>query len=375
MRILYLACGHVQGSDSLSGQVAHALARMAQREGHHVKIVTFPTEGFDQAGCSRFATRDFEELVKGVQTRRLTAPNAAEAAIRFSNWLGEQRFDVLHGVVSHPNDLPFALSVDTLPPLVITLTGLPVKSVQDTSPVASSWMRYADQFVVPTADAMGQWHDVWPESRFRVMPHGVDLLALIQSRQMQMRDITAESPLTLLCVGTFDPSSGILEVIKAFGSMDCRDARLRLVGSADENSKYGQLLNHAIRADSRVVLTSTQAPQSLAAISHPFDAVWLPRLGSLAFSLMELECAALGVRCFTDRSGAHLVSDGVSGTVQSPASSDASAWAAVLEQWVRSFDRSRQPNMRAAVPVRIEEEAFLYEGLYRTLIFNRARGV
>ena len=252
MRILYLTREISDCPDSLPDHATHALARMAQREGHHVEVVTAPTGVFDAQRLSSNAPPDHRYLVKGVSVTRLAPMDAAAAAERFANWLSTQRFDVLHGVFSHADDWPFSLRADSLPPLIITLTGLPTGSSSARDAAAGAWMRHADAHVVPSAYAASQWQNAWPGSSLRVMPHGVDLLALIRARNTQMADTTAQSPPTLLCVDTGDEQSGVLELLQAFATLDRPDLRLCLICGLGGPSAYSQSVMDAVRSDVRI---------------------------------------------------------------------------------------------------------------------------
>ena len=374
MRILYLTPGITHQPDSLPDHLTHALARMAQREGHQVHVVTPPVSGTDQQAVNEDspAVQDQQYLVRGVSVTRLAALPAVGATARFWKWVRDQKFDLLHGVFVHPADWPVDPDAGSLPPLVITLTGLPTAESGATGFAGRQWLRRADLCVVPSDYAASRWRKISPALSFRVMPLGVDLLALIQARQVHMRDITPQSPPTLLCIGTFDERSGLLDVLKAFATLGQTDLRLHLIGGIDGHSAYGQSVLAELKSDPRILQTSTQHPTTLAAIAQPFDAVCLPDSGSQPLSLLAQECAALGIPCWMNRSGSLADAFDQHENLQPVPPADPSAWATLMEHWVSSFDRSQLPSMDAAMPLRIEEAAFLYEGLYRSLIFDRS---
>lgn len=374
MRILYLTPGITHQPDSLPDHMTHALARMAQREGHQVHVVTPPVDGPGQQAVNDDspAVQDQQYLVRGVSVTRLAPLPVAGAAARFWKWVRDQKFDLLHGVFAHPADWPLDPDAGPLPPLVITLTGLTTAESGATAFAGRQWLRRADLCAVPSDYAASRWRTVVPDLSFRVMPLGVDLLALIQARQLHTRDITPQSPPILLCVGTFDERSGLLDVLKAFATLGRADLRLHLVGGVDGHSAYGQSVLAALRADPRILQTSTQRPTTLAAIAQPFDAVCLPDPGPQPLSLLAQECAALGIPCWMNRSGPPADAFDQHEKLQSVPPADLSAWATWMEHWVHAFDRSQLPSMDAAMPLRIEEVAFLYEGLYRSLIFDRS---
>jgi glycosyltransferase involved in cell wall biosynthesis len=375
MRILYLTPGITHQPDSLPDHMTHALARMAQREGHQVHVVTPPVLGTDQQAVNDDSpvVQDQQYLVRGVSVTRLAPLPAAGASARFWKWVRDQKFDLLHGVFAHPADWPFDPDAGPLPPLVITLTGLPTAESGATAVAGRQWLRRADLCAVPSDYAASRWRTVVPDLSFRVMPLGIDLLALIQARQLHTRDTTLHSPPTLLCVGTFDQLSGLLDVLKAFSTLDRADLRLNLVGGIDGHSAYGQSVTAALRSAPRILHTSKQHPTTLTAIAQPFDVVCLPDLGSQPPLLLAQECAALGIPCLINRSGPHAGAFDQHEGLHCVPSTDPAAWAMSMERWVNSFDRSQPPLMNSVVPMRIEEVAFLYEGLYRGLIFDRTQ--
>jgi len=101
---------------------------------------------------------------------------------------------------------------------------------------------------------------------------------------------------------------------------------------------------------------------------HHLDLLCLPSLVPESFSLVVHECAAAGVPSLVSALGAPaqaITRDGGGGVA--PAG-DVAAWADALRDW--ATDPALASRWRASVrlPQRIEEEAFLYEGLYRQAI-------
>jgi glycosyltransferase involved in cell wall biosynthesis len=374
MRILYLTPGINHQPDSLPDHMTHALARMAQREGHQVQVVTPPFHGPEQQAVNddRSEAQDRHYQVRGVTVTRLAPLPAAGAAAKFWQWVRDQKFDLLHGVFAHPADWPVDPDTGSLPPLVITLTGLPTDESGATRLAGREWMSRADLCVVPSDYAASHWHISLPDLSFRVMPLGVDLLALIQARLVQMRDTTSLCPPTLLCVGTLGQRSGVLDLLKAFAIVERSNLRLLLIGEVDVHSEYGQSVLLAANSDPRIHLMSMLRPTSLATIAQPFDALCLPDLGSQALLPLVQECAALGIPCFVNRSDPHAGALDQHESLHLVPSTCPSAWGMSMERWGSSFNRSLPPSMSSVVPMRIEEAAFLYEGLYRELIFDRS---
>ena len=358
MRILYVTETLDDRLDPLSARVTHALARMAQREGHRVQVVTVPVAGGAAAAQSMHVSAP--HLVDGVQvsaSRRM----APDGPPQLPPWLAGQAFDLVH-VAGHPACQALVEAQDLVRlPSVLTLCSLPMQSVA---------LHPASLYVVPSAYAAQQWQDACPGRHFRVMPHGIDLLQLIQARQAQAARRTSGQAPVLLCLGPFDEASGVHKLLAAFAEVGRPELRLHLQGGLDPSSGFGRELVSAAGADPRVRLTIGASPSSLSSVLEPFDLVCLPSLQASAFSLQAHECVALGIPCLASELGAQAeaLRHGQKGQLLAPG--EVRGWAAAIDRWASSFEPFGQERVEGQVPLRIEEEVFFYEGWYRDLVFS-----
>ena len=358
MRILYITEILNDRLDPLPARVTHALARMAQREGHRVQVVTVPLGGDEAEAHASQALGP--RLVDGVQVSpsRRMAPNGPP---QLPSWLADQAFDLVHGI-GDPACLAL-LEAQALArlPSVLTLSGLPAQL---------GALDRAALLVVPSACAAQRWQEAFPGRHYRVMPHGIDLLQLIQTRQAQKaRRGPVQAP-ALLCAGPLDGTSGVRELLAAFALVRKPELRLHLQGEIDLSSGGGRDLLSAASDDPRVRLTNAARLSSLSSAAEWFDMVCLPSLQASAFSLMAHECVALGIPCLASDLGGQAEALRRCDKGQLLAPGDVRGWAAAIDRWASSFDPSDQGGMGAEVPLRIEEEAFLYAGLYRDLVFR-----
>lgn len=373
MRILYITEALDQRLESTSARVTHALARMAQREGHQVQVLA-AAPGLPASGKITGAmTQGRRSLVEGVPVWQFDGLASGLDDTQFASWVSEQRFDVWQEVVEQPRSWPFdALSAGHTP-LVMTLTGLPPDAAAGADAACVARLARAALRVVPSAFAAQQWQAAAPNLRFQVLAHGIDLLGLIRARQAGEANGPQDGPPTLLCVGPWDEQSGVRALLAALATVAQPDLRLALLGDVDAASACGQAVGLALAADSRVALVGESGVRSLADVEFPFDALCLPNLMPQAFSVLARECVALGMGCLASEVGdqADTLRHRGCGPLLQPG--DVAAWGRAINQWREAFTRSRQPMVHGEVPMRIEEAAFLYEGMYRDLIYRSRR--
>lgn len=291
MRILLLTPDYAQGPlASVTHHGAHALVRMAQREGHHVHVASLLPMAHDHAHTQWMGGA-------AVTTLALDAAQAVPAA--FAHWLQSQGADAIHALAATPEALALPWPVGT-GPTVVTLTGLPTPAQPGALATATvpDWLRQARHRVCTTAAAQALWQASLPTLGFRVLAPGVDLLALLRK---------------------FSAPAGAGP-----------HARLPTVASAAPLEGADALHWVALH------------PVSLLGMDAPVDAVVLPAGRAGEDSLVAQECAALGLPCLEP---------------------------AQLAPWLAQWQATTAPvalcAMDQPMPMRMEEEAFFYDCLYR----------
>lgn len=286
MRILLITPDYAAGPlASLTHHVAHALVRLAQREGHQVRVGSV-VDHTDALGSATW--------VGGAAVTALHTGAACGQPAEFAQWVQAQPADAIHCIAPTPQavDLPWPQG---LAPTVVTLTGLPGKA----QGVLPGWLHQARHRVCASAPARDGWQTCGPALAWRVLPHGVDLLALLRQFPQPAARLSAapEQPL------------------------------LASASPSDVPPSVRWVPLH---------------PVSLLGLDGAVDAVVMPPPAAEAFSLVVNECAALGLPCLEP--------------------SQLSAW---LARWPSEGESPALQALAQPMPMRIEEEAFFYDCLYR----------
>lgn len=344
MHVLLIDATGVAGHGPVDDHGVTALARMARREGHRVSHLTLPV--------------DAVELPRQWLSSR-TAPDVVHV------FAATARLPLL----AHQLGLAQAtvLTIVDLPP---ALDGRPVT---DAMPALAS----ATRCVVRSHHAARQWQVAAPAIASFVLPRGIDLLALMQAAHPSAQRVADAGGggrrRTLVCCGPFDERSGVDTLLRAFAAVEGKDLRLRLLGSFDPGSSHGRSCSSLVAADARVSVEADAAGGSLAPTARDVDLVCVPQLDPLAFALAVHEGAALGVTCLVSDHGAQAEAVLNYGCGVCVAPGDVQAWTDAIAQWARHFAGRTPAASQARLPMRVEEEAFLYEGLYRQAMHDHQR--
>jgi len=323
-----------------------ALARLARREGHRVSHLRW-TE--------------------------------VEGDLLRPAWGALASGDVLH-VVAMAGRLPvLARLPQPGPPMVLTIVDLPPAGDGPRILAPTAERPQTRLCVVRSAYAAQRWREHAPAADVRVLPRGVDLLALLNAAAAGADPPASPDPVaneqgsqrTLVCVGPFDERSGIDTLLRAFAAADQPGWRLHLLGPFDVGTGFGRSCAALAARIGRVTQEAAPPGCSLARIGRAFDLVCVPRLDPQAFALTVHEAATLGVPCLVSQLGAQL--DAVHayrcGTGVAPG--DERAWTTALSNGPWRAEGRVPAAPTSPLPMRIEEEAFLYEGLYRQAVHSR----
>ncbi|MGE0106120.1 MAG: glycosyltransferase [Thiomonas sp.] len=219
---------------------------------------------------------------------------------------------------------------------------------------------------VPSHFVQSRAEAIFPELDFRIVPHGLDLLAMLPSGTPRT---PGERPgrLILAFAGTLIVQKGLHVLLDALALMPQADVELRVMGGRHGDTAYHQRIDSLIATDRRVKCLGEMNQQALFAALAECDVLCLPSLVPETFSLTFHEAAALGLPALVADHGtpAEVVSHSRAGLCVTPG--DASAWAQAVQQVLDERELLAQWRSRLPMPARIEEEAFFYESLYRTV--------
>lgn len=411
MRILYVVHQFYPEFGSGTERVTLNLARMAQRAGHHVHVLGCMLDRGRHRGVAVPALPGaLTSIVDGIPATmidRAGLPAGAETELAVSDavrdqlaaWMRAQRFDVMH--LMHPMRTASAIAAAQRIglPLVVTLTdyfaaclrinlidldGRPCDGPEGGRACArkcllpawneaalrarheqsAAMLAYAGSRVVPSEHVARRYREAFPGLQFDVIAHGIDLLAL-GAAPPAPPDLR---PLTLGFVGSLVAAKGLDVLLRALARLPGLPLRLKVAGGFHGDAVYQDQLRALAAADARVELLGMLEPPAVAALMRGFDLLCLPSRVPESFSLVVHEAAALGVPALVGHLGAPAESIARSGAGQVIAAGDEAAWAAAIRACADDPQRLAAWRRALPLPQRIEEEAFLYEGLYRQAI-------
>jgi glycosyltransferase involved in cell wall biosynthesis len=411
MRILFVLHQFFPEFASGTERVALNLARMAQRAGHHVHVLAgsvdplatgaVPVEA-PFTGCFRLT---YEGLPVTLLPRRLLPPTAdigldadEPLAGRVASWMQEQQFDVAH--VLHTMRMATAVLAAQRCglPYVITLTDFFVPcarinlvtcegetcdgphegrrcardcltppwtpdSYRQRYEQASALLAGAAERVVPSEFVARRYRESFPDLAFRVIPHGIDLLALAGT-SAKAAPRAASGPLRLVYAGVLVRQKGLDVLLRALALLEGRNLALMALGAAHGDPAYHREVRALAAADPRVELAGAMdAPQVFAQFRRA-DLLCLPSQISESYSLVLHEAAAAGAPALVSDLGAppeHVAHTGAGRVV---AHADPRAWADAIAAVLDEPELLHSWQQRLPLPPRVEEEAFFYESLY-----------
>lgn len=407
MRILFIVHQFMPEFAAGTERVTLNLAKSAQRDGHHVEILTrslrpeaswMPADGHGL----RFAA------VEGVPVYALPAfaesrlgelgfkpdPATASACERFLQARGP--FDLVH--VTHPMRMLDVIGVVTAfgIPYVITLTDFYLAcwrtnlirsndslcagpaggsacirhcstlQLDDTVLLRrrermAALLQGAAAVVACSEYVAGVFRAEFPEVEVRVIHHGIDLLRFGAPAKTRPSET-----IVFGYVGTLSATKGVHILAEAFARAAPDNAVLKLIGPAfDEAFSYN--LAEIGRCGSISIDPPISAAEIPAALAQ-FDVLCLPSTVPETFSLAVHEGFAAGLPCLVSDLGypAQLVREHGCGDVAKRG--DVSAWSQTIGKLASTPGKLAEWRSNIPSVYRTEEEGFLYSQIYSSLI-------
>ena len=412
MRILIVLHQFYPEFSSGTERVTLNLAKAAQRAGHYVRVLACAVNPEAHRGAAPSALAGALETVwEGVPVTllpRAMLPGSADYSLDvvpelvepLVTWMKQERFELAHilhtmrmstlVVAAQQCNLPYILTLTdfflacpriNLVTLDNQMCGGPQggkKCGKDclTAPWSRDTLMHrhesarqmlvgASVRVVPSEFVAARFREAFAECSFRLVPHGVDLLALMGN---DIRTRSDSDPVRLGYVGSIIPQKGLSVLLRALARVKSRDVRLKVVGGFYGADAYHKDVLALVKADPRVELLGHLDAADVYAEIRQMDVLCLPSQVPETFSLALHEAAALGVPSIVSRLGAPglLVAGHGGGTVVE--SDNVGAWTAAIDSLLADPDQLARWQARLPLPVRIEEEAFFYDSLYRTLL-------
>lgn len=394
-------------------KVTLQLAKMAQHAGHHVQIlacaVSPSASGGRQSQTLSAAVQTVYEGVPVILLKRSLMPDTAEIGFetdsqlvdQLKTWIAVERFDVAH--VLHPmrmgsallalqrSKLPYLLTLTDffLPCFRINLVNLdnrlcqgPEQGVRcaedclvgpwDASSLANRFkqsydlLKCAGARVCPSEYVAGRFRETYLDLEFSVIPHGIDFKLL--TRYEASKPVETKAGLTFGYVGAVVPQKGIDSLLHAFAKVQDSALKLRVVGGFYGDQAFHKTVRQLAAVDQRVEILGQIEPERIIDFLCAIDILCLPSRVPESFSLILQEAASVGVPALVSDLGAPAERIYEKGGGRVLKADDVDAWASamkelsiepvILDSWRRELQ----------LPLRIEEESFYYELLYRRSI-------
>ena len=206
---------------------------------------------------------------------------------------------------------------------------------------------------------------------FTVLPHGVDLVAAAATVAVEK---SYPETIVLGYVGGIVPQKGLDILLSAFKKVDSDRLRLEIIGGFFGDEHYQQQVRKLIDSDSRIHLVGRVEPHEVFSRLRQFDVLCLPSLVPESYSLVFQEAAAVGVPAVVSDLGAPAERIRRDGGGAVAAAGDVDAWTRLIRSLLDSPALIGQWTEEIVLPLRLEEEGFLYESLYRQMVFDSACG-
>lgn len=413
MRILFVIHQFFPEFSGGTERVTLQMARVLQHAGHAVHVLTcrmaaaLPTwtEDSDVAQAWHYVHDGIP--VTAIARKRLPAGAEfgfdvdTDLAQELSGWMRRERFHVAH--VMHTMRMATAvMAVQQCPlPYVVSMTDfflachqinlLTVQGRACDGPAGGRqcardclvgiWtpdglqQRYAQAQAllagaalrcVPSSFVQTRAQTAFPDLSFRVVPHGLDVLAMVQSAPTRL-DSNPHQRLVLAYAGTLIPQKGLHVLIEALALIPDADLQLLVMGGRHGDAAYHQKIDRLIAADPRVKWIGELDRQALFQTLGQCDLLCLPSQVPESFSLIFHEAAVLGVPALVADHGApaDVVRHAQAGACVKPDSP--SDWAQAVQSVLGDRSLLERWRKHLPMPARIEEEGFFFESLYRTI--------
>ena len=395
-------------------RVALSLARCAQRAGHFVSILASVIDPAAIGGRdSSIAAGGRDIVYQGVPVsllpRRLlpdTAdfdfavdPDIADAVER---WLHHQRFDLAHilhtmrmgsaALAVQRSGLPYLMTLTDFFPSCFRVTQIDLHGYVCPGPaggercgsrcLVAPWTRLglqqrhrqaeallagAGARVCPSDFVANRYRETFKGLEFTVIPHGIDLLSLVASARPRTDREGTSGILRFGFIGTIAPHEGLDTLLRAFTHVKHAQLKLIVVGGFNCDQAYEREIRGL--ADDRVEFLGQLPSGEVYRVINSLDLLCLPSRWPETFSSVLHEAAAAGVPALVSDCGAPGEYVSRTGGGRALQVDDVDAWASALADLSQSPSILSRWRKKIPLPLRVEEEGFFYDSLYRKLSF------
>lgn len=383
------------------------LSSVVQKDGHFAQLVTYSfaedEERFEQHGS--LLVREY--VYKGlpvVAIKHKAPPTEIHTSCgnpeiyKFALWFLQQKgpYDLLH--IAHPMRLTaFAKAALTLGiPYLLTLTDywlicpktilqtragtlcagpeggeacsklcpeLDPNYVRSRLGLANEILTGAKAVVSPSMFLAAVFKKEFPALNIRVIPHGMDFKYL----QPNLKTYQQGEKITFGYCGGLSPHKGVHLLLKAFRELNPENAELRVYGTYFHEKDYYRCLQEIAGRDERIKFCGTYKEEEVGNVLSKIDVMVLPSLWYENYPLVLHEALACNVPVIAANIGgmAEEIKDFVNGfTFQVGNTRDLKHKLRAILDDPESLNEIKETMKQYVAPL-VEEEAYLYERLYK----------
>ncbi len=409
MRILYLVHQFYPRFSSGTEKFILNVASSVQRDGHFAEVVTYDlhnTEPFESR--NRLSAREYTyKNIPVVALRHRTMPIDVHSSCedpeiyRFALAFlrGKKRYDVLH--CAHPMRLASFLKAarELTLPYIVTLTDfwficpkiflqtsfgnlcagpeggeacsrlcpeLPSKFIGQRLEIAREILFGARAVICPSRFVAALFKREFPELKISIIRHGMDSRSL--KKNVNTYEKGKPKPIVFGYTGGLAQHKGVHLLLKAFRELETDSAKLKVYGSDSQEMEYARLLLQIADGDKRIEFCGTYKPTEVGNILQGIDVLVAPSTVYESYSLALHEALACNVPVLAADIGGAIeeIADSINGFTFR--AGDEHELKSKLQTIVENPEilNEIKHNLERHIPPLVEEEAYLYERMYRT---------
>ena len=248
---------------------------------------------------------------------------------------------------------------------------IPIEIIKHRLSKAKDILFGAKGVVSPSTFLASVFKKEFPELKIRILPHGLDYRSVRENKRICRK---GEKVILGYC-GSIQPHKGVHVLIRAFRELNTENAELRLYGKW-ENEHYLRYLKDLMGEDKRIVFCGEYEGEEVGEVLNGIDVLIVPSLCYESYSFVIHEAFACNVPVIASNIG------GLAEKVKEPITGftfrvgDHEDLAKKLRYVVEESDQLNElkRRMRECLPPFMEEEAYLYERVYREIVKDMVPG-
>jgi glycosyltransferase involved in cell wall biosynthesis len=237
--------------------------------------------------------------------------------------------------------------------------------IKDRLAAANRMLSGAKALISPSKFLAAIFEKELPALKVHIIPHGMDLKYI----KTNSRKYRPGNKITFSYCGGFSPHKGVHLLLKAFRSLNAKNAELKLYGSSFYEHSYFQLLKDIAGGDARVHFCGSYTEDHVGDVMSNSDALILPSLWYENYPLVLHEALACNVPVIASNIGgmAEKIKNSINGfTFQVGDEEELAARLKMITDNPEILNGIKE-KIKGYVPPRVEEEAYMYQRLYNTI--------